>query len=140
MQYDIFWAGLDNKEVYQLPILPPELPDLQRGSNNEEFETFSDGNYNFIGAVGLLRFTLESWLPGKGKNYSFQRVKDINPDDYVQFIDRERLFKRPIRIIISRSDGSSVLNDTFSIESFNWHENRECDYVYSLSVKQWRAL
>lgn len=140
MKYDIYLSSLDRKKVLQLPILPEQIPSLESSSKNEEFETFSDGTYNFIGSVGLLTFTLESWLPAKGRSYSFQRVKNINSDDYIQFIDIERLNKNPIRVVMARSDGSFILNNTFSIESFSWHENHQGDYEYSISFKQWREL
>lgn len=140
MKYDIYLSSLDRTKVLQLPVLPEQIPSLESSSKNEEFETFSYGSYNFIGAVGLLTFTLDSWLPSKGKNYSFQRIKNINPDDYIQFIDEQRLYKKPIRVVIARSDGTFIINNTFSVESFSWHENRQGDYEYSISFKQWRTL
>lgn len=138
MKYDIFFSDLERKQVLQLPILPEELPKLSKSSSNEEFETFENGKYNIIGAVGLVEFSLECWLPGKNKNYSFQRVKNVESKNYISFLDLAMINKKPIRVIITRSDGTFFLNHIFTIESFEWSENRVGNYNYSISFKQWR--
>jgi hypothetical protein len=138
MEYDIYLSDYERKTVLQLPILPEEMPPMSKASANEEFETYNNGKYNLIGDVGLIEFNLDCWLPGKGKNYSFQRVKNINPDDYVQLIDAAMLNKKPLRVVIVRGDGTLINNTTFSVESFEWHEDKVCDYEYSISFKQWR--
>lgn len=138
MKYDIYLSDIDRKTVLQLPILPEEIPSLTKSSKNEEFESFSNGTYNLIGDVGLIEFALECWLPGKGKNYSFQRVKNINPDDYIKLLDEAMNNKKPIRVLISRGDGTFITNNTFSVESFEWHEDKIGDYPYSVQFKQWR--
>lgn len=138
MKYDIYLSDYERKTVLQLPIVPSELPSLLRNNNNEQFETFSNGTYNIIGDIGLLEFSLESWLPGKGKNYSFQRVKNINPDDYINLFNTAMLYKKPIRVIIVRSDGTFLINHIFSIDSFEFKEDKNSDYVYSTSLREWR--
>lgn len=138
MEYDIFIADIDRKTVLQLPILPEEMPSLQRSSKSEDFETFSNGTYNLIDDVGLMKFNLDTWLPGKGKNYSFQRIQNINPDEYIQLVDMAMLYKNPLRVIMLRSDGTYIVNDTFSVENFEWHEDKVGDYVYKIDFKQWR--
>lgn len=138
MKYDIYLSDLNRKNVLQLPILPEEMPSLSKSAKNEEFETFSNGTYNLLGDAGLIEFSLECWLPGKGKSYSFQRVKNINPDDYINLINTVMDNKKPLRIVIIRGDGTFITNTTFSVESFEWHEDRVGDYKYSISFKQWR--
>lgn len=138
MKYDIYISDINRKTVLQLPILPEEMPSLSRSSNNEEFETFANGKYNIIGDAGLIEFSLDSWLPAKGKNYSFQRVKNINPDTYINLINAAMDTKKPLRVVIVRSDGTFVTNNTYAIESFEWHEDKIGNYKYSISFKQWR--
>lgn len=139
MKYDIFICNLDRSKIWQLPILPEEMPDLKRASENEIFKGW-DGDYNLINPVGLGSFTLERWLPAKGRNYYFQRVKNFDSDNFILFMDIERLYRRPIRVIFSRSDGTDAVNETFSIDEFNWHENKVGNYVYFLKCTQWREL
>lgn len=138
MKYDIYISDMERKKVLQLPIIPEEMPSFSKSSSNEEFQTFSNGVYNIIGDVGLLEFTLESFLPGKGRNYPFQRVKNINPDEYIELINTAMIDKKPLRVLIVRGDGSFNINNTFSIESFEWHDDKVGDYRYSIAFKQWR--
>lgn len=138
MKYDIYLSDMERKTVLQLPILPEEMPSLTQGAKNEEFETYSNGTYNLIGTASLIEFPLECWLPGKGKNYSFQRVKNIDPHDYINLINLAMNNKKPLRIVMVRGDGTFIINTTFSVESFVWHEDKMGDYQYSVSFKQWR--
>lgn len=138
MKYDIYLSDLERKTVLQLPIIPEEMPSLSRSSNNEEFETFSSGTYNIIGDAGLSTFPLECYLPGKCKNYPFQRVKNIDPEKYIKFVDDAMTSKKPLRVIIVRGDGTFAINDTFSVETFEYHEDRVGDFQYTITFKQWR--
>lgn len=138
MKYDIYISDKDKKTVLQLPIIPEQMPSLNKASKNEEFETFNNGTFNIIGDVGLMEFTLESWLPAKGRNYSFQRVKNINPDAYISLINKAMATEKPIKIVIVRGNGTFVCNDTFSVENFEYNENKIGNFEYSLGVKQWR--
>lgn len=140
MNYNIYFANKDRTKILQLPIPLSKLPTIQRSSKNEEFETYSDGTYNLIGAVGLAVVEFDFWLTPKNKNYNFAKVKDINPDEYVQFLDAERLYKRPIVLVIAREDKSYYINDTFSIDKFDWYEDKIGRYMCSISLKQWREL
>jgi hypothetical protein len=138
MKYDIYISDMERKTVLQLPIIPAEMPPFKKSSSNEEFDTYSDGKYNIIGDVGLMEFTLESYLPAKGRNYYFQRVKNINPDAYIALLNTAMINIKPIRVVIVRGDGTFNINDTFSVENFEWYDNKVGDYQYSLSLKQWR--
>lgn len=138
MKYDIYISDMSKKTVLRMPILPEELPKLSKASSNETFETFNNGSFNVIGNVGLTEFTLESWWPEKGKNYSFQKVKNINPYTYIDIINRAMIAKTPLRVVIVRGDGTFYVNDTFSVESFEYNENKIGNFTYSIAFKQWR--
>ena len=137
MKYDIYISDKDKKTVLQLPIVPEQMPSLSKSAKNEEFETFNNGTFNIIGDVGLTEFTLEAWLPASGRNYSFQRVKNINPDNYIYLMNSAMQNKKPIRIVIIK-EGKYICNTLFSVESFEYHDNKICNIEFSLSVKEWR--
>ncbi len=139
MKYDIYVSDAAKKKVLKLPVIPAEMPTLSRSSKNEEFETFNNGVYNIIGDAGPMEFTLESFLPGKDKKYPFSKVKNVNPDAYINLINAAAKNKKPIRVVIVRGNGTFVVNGTFSVESFEYHEDKTGDYQYSLSLKQWRT-
>jgi len=138
MNYDIYISDIAKKTVLQLPMIPEEMPSFTKGAKNEEFETFGNGTYNIIGDVGLTEFTLECWLPAKGRNYSFLKVKNTNPYTYIDLINISMRDKKPLRVVIVRGDGTFVVNNTFSIESFEYHENKIGNFPYSINFKQWR--
>jgi hypothetical protein len=138
LKYSIYISDTAKKTVIQLPVIPAEMPSFSKASKNEEFETFANGIYNIIGDVGLTEFTLESFFPAINKSYSFQNVKNVNPYTYIDFINLSMISKTPIRVVIVRSDGTYVVNNTFSIESFEYHEDKKGDFPYTISLKQWR--
>jgi len=138
LKYDIYLSDKDRKKVLQLPIIPAEMPTFSKASKNEEFETYDNGTYNIIGDVGLTEFALESFFPAKSKSYSYQRVKNIDPYIYIDFINLSMIYKKPVKVVITRNDGSYVVNNTFSIENFEYHEDKVGDFQYTLNLKLWR--
>lgn len=139
MKYDIYLSDLKRKTVLRLPILPPEMPTITKASKNEEFETFNNGTFNIIGDVGLMTFTLESWFPALRNKYSFAKVKNINPYKYIDLVNIAMRDEKALRVIILRGDGTYVINNTFSVESFEYHENRIGNFPFTISFKQWRG-
>lgn len=137
MDFNIYIGNKDKTTVYKLPVIPENLPELAKQIKNEEFETWWDGNYNFIEKPGLLEFTLESWLPGKGNDYNFLK-SNVKGPEVIRLLENARDNAEPIQIVISGSDGLIYANDTFSIEAFKSKLNFECDYDYSLGVKKYR--
>ena len=135
MGYDIYIANKDKSIVLKLPIIPAELPELSYSIQNEEFKTYNNGIYNFIKEQGLYTFTLESWLPVK--KYQFAK-SDVLADQVISLIDYAIKTKDYIQIVIIKDDGTTYVNNKFSIESFKYSVKRNKDYNYSLEVKQYR--
>lgn len=139
---EIFFCSLDRKEKYRLPVLPKEFPKMDRSVSSEEFETFNNGVFNFIGNMGLYTFTLEGFLPAMDKNYIFVKEK-INPYKIINFWAKAMATKQPIRIIMNRAKGLDLpieaVNMLVSIESMSHNENKMHDVVYSVNFKEWRS-
>ena len=135
MGYDIYIANKDKSKVLQLPIIPAELPELNYSIENESFKSYQNGEYNFIKEQGLYYFTLESWLPVK--KYSFAK-SDVMVKYVLDLLDYAIVNKQYIQIVIIKSDGSTYVNNKFSIESLNYSVKRNGDFNYSLGVKQYR--
>lgn len=134
-KYDIYIANYAKTKALKFPILPSNLPTISRGVQNETFETYWNGSFNFIEKAGLTSFSLEGWLPDQ--DYSFARSKTLAPEFIALFnyaIDNVE----PVQVLIICSDGSTFLNDLFSIESFDHSIRKNGDYNYSISFKQWR--
>lgn len=135
MGYDIYVANQDKSKVLKLPIIPSELPTLNYDIQNEEFKTYNNGSYNFIKEQGLYYFTLESWLPTK--TYSFAK-SSVMAKDVLDLLNYAIINKQYIQIVIIKEDGSTYVNNKFSIEKLNYSVKRNGDYNYSLDVKQYR--
>lgn len=135
MGYDIYIANSDKSKVFKLPIIPAELPTLNYAIENEEFKSYSNGTYNFIKEQGLYNFTLDCWLPTK--KYSFAK-SDVMANDVLDLLDYAVENKQFIQVVIIKSDGSTYVNNKFSIESLNYSVKRNGDYNYSLGLKKYR--
>lgn len=136
MGYSIFIANNDKSKVLELPVIPSELPELNYSIENESFKSYSNGEYNFIKEQGLYYFTLESWLPVR--KYSFAK-SDVMAKDVLDLLDYAVVNKQFIQVVIINSDGSTYVNNKFSIESgFKYKVRLNGDYEYSLPLKQYR--
>lgn len=132
--YDIYISNYEKTKVLQMPILPSNLPSISKSISNEEFETYWNGTFNFIEKAGLTNLSLEGWLPSI--EYSFARSNDM-AKDFIELFNYAIDNTEAIQILII-CDGSTYLNDTFAINSFENSVRRNGDYNYSLSLKQWR--
>lgn len=135
MGCDIYLANKDKTKVLQLPIIPAELPDKTKSISNEEFATYDNGTFNFIKKAGLDTLTLDSWLPVK--DYSFQK-SSVKAKDVISLIDDAIDNKEYIQAVFINPDGSTYINDKFSIEAWNYKVQRNGTYLYSLGLKQFR--
>ena len=135
MGYDIYIANKDKSKVLKMPWIPAELPELNYDIQNEEFKSYNNGTFNFINEQGLYNFTLEGELPVK--RYSFSK-SDVLAKDVLDLLDYAIVNKQYIQIVIIKSDGSTYVNNKFSIESLNYSVKRNGDFNYSLGVKQYR--
>lgn len=137
MNFNIYISDYNKTKVLQFPIIPSEMPSFSYKTNNEEFETWWNGTYNFIEKEGLMTLSLDSWLPTNASKYSFCKSK-VNASEIIEVIKNALKNAEPLRLIITGGDSASNLNDTFSVESFSYNVIKRGDYKYSLSLKQWR--
>lgn len=140
---DIYFSDLNRKTVYQLPILPEEMPELSVSANNEEFETFSDGVYNFLNTSGLTTFSVESWLPSYPGKYYFAKSK-INPYTLINFWKSAMSNKSAIRCVIDKNSSNNtnlqIVNMMVSVEALTWHEDAVGDVQYKVDLKEYRSV
>lgn len=135
MGYDIYVSDKNKTKVLKLPIIPTELPFITKSISNEEFETYNNGSFNFIQDTGLDTLTLDCWLPVK--SYPFLK-SDVKVEEIINLINNALNAKECIQIVIIKSDGSTYINDKFSIESFEYNILKRGDYSYSLGLKKYR--
>ncbi|MDU1420571.1 MAG: hypothetical protein E6917_06570 [Clostridium botulinum] len=140
---NIYFSTLDRKQLYELPILPEEMPELSKSAKNEVFETFNNSEYNFLGEVSLISFSLESWLPAYPNKYRWAKSQ-INPYLLIGLWSNAMTLKQPIRIVINRNKNDflpqELLNWMVSVENMSWHELINGDVAYKLDLKQYREI
>ena len=95
MLADMFVCSQDGKEVYKMPWLPEYFPKFSRSSKNETFETYDNGDYNNIGSMGLLEFSLEGKLPITPKYFSFSK-NDVGAYKIINLY--KKLYFKPLRL------------------------------------------
>ncbi|WP_244833369.1 cell wall-binding protein [Clostridium sp. BJN0001] len=139
MGYDIYIANKDKSKVLQLPVIPAELPTITKSITNEEFKSYNAGTYNFIKEKGLDTFSIDTWIPCDEHDYYFTK-SDLKAKEFINFLNAAIDNKEFIQIVIIKSDGTTFVNDKYSIESFTHGVKKNGDYSYSLGVKQYREI
>lgn len=136
---DIYFSDLSRTTVYQVPILPEEMPELSKNGKNEEFETFDDGTYNFLEKPGLVTFSIESFLPEYANKYSFAKSQ-MDPYLLINLWNNAMENQTPLRCIMERGDSSQILNWMVTVENMTWHEDTVGDVQYKIDLKQYRSV
>ena len=118
-----------------IPVVPPEIP-IVNPTKNQVFETIN-GDLNIIGNEGLKEFGWDSFFPCK--EYKFAAVgSSKNGWDYVDFINKCKKNKEPIRIVATTDDKHTVLNILASIEKWEYRIDKAKDIKYSLGLKEFK--
>ncbi|MEC0107274.1 hypothetical protein P4H27_10030 [Paenibacillus taichungensis] len=133
---DIVFSANNFAEMRKIPILPNELS-IESPQNNEEFETIERGTVSLIGLPGLRSLSIESFFPNR--TYSFAKDKRLAPS-YIQFFDKWRAKRVPLRVIITDSKQKEILNMACTIDTFSYGVDRSGDFPYILSVKEFKLL
>ncbi|MFL0251248.1 hypothetical protein ACJDT4_12500 [Clostridium neuense] len=139
MQYDIFLSDLELNTIVQLPILPKELPEVETEFNNEEFETYNNGYFNFQGNKKLATFTLKSFFPEYSGKYSFERSEST----FYDLLDALSIAvdsKAPVRVVFGKSSGDVIMDAKFMVEKFTYNVDNVGDYQYNIEFKQYREV
>ncbi len=134
---NIVVSANNNENILIFPIVPKE-PQLQIPSNNEEFETIN-GKLNLIGNIGLKKISLSSIFPKNKEPWA--SPGSVEAERYIKFFNKYRTKKIPIRLIITKSNGSEWINMPVLIENFNYSIDKNKENVrYTLDLKEYRYI
>lgn len=140
---NIYFSTLDRKKTLELPILPEDMPELSKTAQNEEFTTFNNGTFNFLGDASLITFTIECWLPSYPNKYRWAKSR-INPYELINMWSLAMNRKEKLRIVINRNKNSflpqELLNYIVTVESLSWHELNNGDVAYKVDLKEYREV
>ena len=122
-------------EIVQLPVNPSKL-EVAKGGNNKTVEVVELGAVNILRGVGLAKISVSSFLPATSNApYILTSGKFKEPQYYIDFINKVREAKKPLRLIVSDTN----INLMVSIEDFKTTLNAQDDDThYQLSLLEYR--
>ena len=135
---DIYVSTLDRKRVYQFPTLPEEFPTISNSTKNEEFATFSNGDFNLQNGVGLKEFGMGFMLAMH--QYSFCKCEWFYSASVIYLLETSMKEKYPIRFIFKGNNGEEWINIAVTCEKFEYHFDHQMDIVFSADFKEYRAI
>ncbi|MTI65169.1 MAG: phage portal protein [Firmicutes bacterium] len=136
---DIVFSANNNEEIKILPIVPAESPEISTEQKNETFDTVNNGTLQLIGDMGLKSLSISSIFPCN----DYKWIKSGSSTDgwsYVNFFEKWRKAKVPIRCVIIGKDGKVVLNIACLINNFTYREKRIGDIAYTLDIVEYRFV
>lgn len=134
MSSNIVFSANNNEEIMILPVVP-EL-EVNKAQNNEAFETINNGTLNLIGDIGLRTFSITSIFPSQ--NYSWLKAGSVaEPFKYVDFFNKWRDKKVPIRVVTSRTDGTAWFNMACTIDNFTYKQRKNGQIDYTLDITEY---
>ena len=133
---DIIFSANNNEEVLVFPVVPPDVgPEIPQ--ENVDFDAIT-GKMKLIGNMGLRTVQIESFWP-VNKNYTWVRPgSDANGWRYVEFFEKWRNRKVPMRIIITTNNGATRLNMACLVNNFTWRVDKVGDIQYRLDIEEYR--
>lgn len=132
--YYSYYVKLE-KEILEMPIVPPELPQIQKGADSEDFLSIN-GYRTIIGEEQLFSTEIELVLPDKGKDLSFQQSK-IKGQDLKNLLDKAIKKRKPITFIIIDKGGRYYLNKKCQVVAFSYYIDKKRDWYINISLKEW---
>ena len=123
-------------QILQLPVNPEEL-EVETSGSNKTLEIVKLGEVNQLRERKLKTLKIESFLPQR-EDFPFVLTKGKfePPSAYLEFFNRIRTNKQPMRLVITGID----INMLVSIESFTEHYKPGDDDVwFYLELKEYRS-
>mgnify|MGYP001293273545 CR=1 FL=1 len=123
------------KLLVQLPVNPGEIK-IKSPGNNATTEIVKLGEINRLRTPKLQECTLESFLPiDKNAPYVLTQGKFKPPQFYIDFFEKVRNDKKPMRFLISDTN----INMLVGIENFDyWYIAQDDDPHFGIELKEYR--
>ena len=134
---NIVVSANNNEEIMVFPIIPRDIP-LKNPQENEEFKTVNNGTLNLIGDLGLRSLSISSMFPKEKRSWA--KAGSVEGIQYVTFFNKWRGKQVPIRLIITLSDGSELVNMAVTVDNFDYSFGKQEDITYSLDMKEYRFI
>lgn len=137
----ITFSKRNNKDIAVLPFVGEDSFTIELGeATTETFDTLKYGNLAVMGQYGLSRITIDTILPAH--KYPFVEAEAFDdPMEYVDFLDSAKQDRKPVRVVITRNDESTIINILTAVESISIKPPmRNGDIPFSVSLVEYRKL
>ena len=134
---NIVVSANNNEEILVFPVVPSDIP-LKNPQNNEEFQTINNGTLSLIGDIGLRSLSISSIFLKEKKSWA--KAGSVEGIQYINFFNKWRDKKVPIRVIATLKDGSEWVNMACTVDSFDYSFDRQENINYSLELKEYRYI
>lgn len=123
------------KEIIQFPVNPEEL-ELNKSGNNETTEVVKLGEISIPKDIKLATIEFESFLPQNNVgSYIKTKNKFKGPQFYIDFIDKVRNAKKPVRFIVSDTN----INMLALIDDFKYgYKAGDEDVYFTIGLTEYR--
>lgn len=135
---DFVFSADNRAEVLVLPFVPMDI-NVDSPQNNSIFSGLSR-DINLIGTMGLRVLTLSSFFPQKSMPV-YNTNAPLGARQYIDFFERWRKEKVPLRVVWTDNDGSEILNMPCTIDSFSWQPASPLGRIaYSLTAREYEFV
>lgn len=123
-------------EVFVMPHCPPGI-NIENGQTVSDYDGLSN-HLMMPGNLEPIKVSWEALYPCR--RYSWITYgADTDPQAFVEFIQRWRAKKWPIRCTITNK-GKTILNIAVLVESFSYSYDRVMDMNYSIGLTEYKFI
>lgn len=124
------------RENIVFPVIPKELPDVGYTQKNETFNGATQ-DITLVGNMGLRMYSLQNFLLPVGRRYSFMRSKGSDGKKVVEFIKKRMMERKVMRIAVTYTDGTELLNMPCVCNNFSYHPDKVGDYHANIEFQEY---
>lgn len=135
---DIYFSDQKRTEIYQLPVIPENMPELDTGNATTDTFTGSDGTtYIIPQGTDIGSFSIECFLPPQNAQRGYVIKSNINPKELINFWNNNKKTKTPIKCIQTRENNTEIINWLVIVVGLSWQYRNNGDIKYKVSFKQY---
>lgn len=133
----IAFSANNQEEIVVLPVTPPGITIEQPQANDTYKGLMMD--LNIIGNVGLRTIEISSFFPVA--QLPFMPAASVaDPQIYLQFFEKWRRKKRPIRIVWTKNDRTERLNMPCTVDEFSYAVKKNGDVEYTMTLREYQFV
>lgn len=135
-EYSIYLSDYAGNSL-ELPVIPPELPEVSYDIETDGFAALSGTHYTIIGARQQPGMGIDHMIPGEGKELSFA-LSETTGTEVIKMLSEATKNKMPVRYTIAKGSGGYYIDRYFAVTSFSYHIDKKNDYQIQAELTGWK--